>query len=237
MVDRADVYPRWDSDVDDKEVDNIIKALLGEFGGGWKWKPADWVQEGILAVRKVKSEKPLKSEKSHGKRSLADEDDDFSAISAKRARTVSSAEATGDGWKGLEAKLEELFKDLTKKHFEETRRTQEKIQLLTTQVAVLGRIVNKLSHPAVQDSVNSKADSEKSSEEPAKSNEEPAKSGEEHQKSNDPSEKSNDGEGKTAQPGAPVSTVHSPPTSKTCSKRVEQIYVRRSSRLFLKTKK
>ncbi|CAA7044921.1 unnamed protein product [Microthlaspi erraticum] len=72
MVDRPDVYPHWDKDVDDKKVDNIIKALFGEFGGGWKWKPADWVREGILVVKKVKFEKPLKSEKSHGKKNLSD---------------------------------------------------------------------------------------------------------------------------------------------------------------------
>ncbi|CAA7056823.1 unnamed protein product [Microthlaspi erraticum] len=213
MVDKADVYPRWDKEIDDEKVDNIIKALLGEFGGGWVWKPADWVREGISVVKKVKFEKSVKSEKSHGKRSLSDEADDDEAISVKRARTSdgSPAEASGAGWKGLEAKIEELFKDFTKKHFEEMSKTQEKIQVLTAQVAVVGRIVKKLSHPQAQDSVKSSEDTAKSNEDSAKANEELEKKNEElekknEEKSDEEPDKSDAGEGKTAPPGGTEDT-------------------------------
>ncbi|CAA7047622.1 unnamed protein product [Microthlaspi erraticum] len=78
-------------------------------------------------------------------------------------------------------------------------KTQEKIQVLTAQVAVVGRIVKKLSHPK---------DSQKSDEKPVHSNEDSAKAkeeleknedldqkNEELEKSDEKLEKSNDGEG------------------------------------------
>ncbi|CAA7044922.1 unnamed protein product [Microthlaspi erraticum] len=99
---------------------------------------------------------------------------------------------------------------------------EDKIQLATAQVAVVGSTVKKILHPMAQDYV--------------KSNEEPVKSSEEHVKSSEEQVKSNDAEGKTDQPGAPVSIVHSPHSSKNGDK-CDEKYVCRSRRLDLNKNK
>lgn len=191
MVDREEMYPLWDNDVEDWKVDNILKALYGEFGGPWIWKPADWAPIGIYMAKTVKSGKSAKSEnveKSSGLKRLHDSvaDDDYEAFSLhKRGRTSGypSVEPSGDGWKSLEAKIVELFDRFSKQHFAELKlgfeRCDEKIQILTTEVVAMGSLLEKLRHPAAEEHV-----------------------------------KSNDANLKQDQTGGPVSPVHSPQTSK-----------------------
>lgn len=50
-MDRSSVYPEWDDDVDDGDVENIIKALYGELGGRWRWKASDWISEGVFVSK------------------------------------------------------------------------------------------------------------------------------------------------------------------------------------------
>ncbi|CAA7028140.1 unnamed protein product [Microthlaspi erraticum] len=66
LVDREEVYPRWDDDVEDLYVDNIIKAIYGELGGRWRWKPSDWDEEGVLVSNhpRVDVKPPIKVEAS-----------------------------------------------------------------------------------------------------------------------------------------------------------------------------
>ncbi|CAA7061995.1 unnamed protein product [Microthlaspi erraticum] len=61
-----EVYPRWDDDVEDLYVDNIIKAIYGELGGRWRWKPSDWDEEGVLVSNhpRVDVKPPIKVEAS-----------------------------------------------------------------------------------------------------------------------------------------------------------------------------
>lgn len=46
------MYPKWDDDVDDPLINNIIRFSFEE---GWKWQPIHWPLEGVEAPVSVKT--------------------------------------------------------------------------------------------------------------------------------------------------------------------------------------
>ncbi|CAA7040719.1 unnamed protein product [Microthlaspi erraticum] len=200
LVDREEVYPRWDDDVEDLYVDNIIKAIYGELGGRWRWKPSDWDEEGVLVSNhpRVDVKPPIKVEASF-------------TDSKKRPRPTPPS-----NYDDIEETMQRLISDCTRTLSADLKAGFQKydrqLAALTSTVAGLERSVKQLMDVRLQEQRRSDDPSPKKDETGAKEDETGAKEDVTGAK-----------EAKTAQPVSTDPSPKSPNSSKVQDKRKVQV--------------
>ncbi|CAA7061736.1 unnamed protein product [Microthlaspi erraticum] len=193
LVDREEVYPRWDDDVEDLYVDNLIKAIYGELGGRWRWKPSDWDEEGVLVSNhpRVDVKPPIKVEASF-------------TDSKKRPRPTPPS-----NYDDIEETMQRLISDCTRTLSADLKAGfqmyDRQLAALTSTVAGLERSVKQLMDVRLQEQRRSDDPSPKKDETGAKEDVTGAK------------------EAKTAQPVSTDPSPKSPNSSKVQDKRKVQV--------------
>ncbi|CAA7058025.1 unnamed protein product [Microthlaspi erraticum] len=144
----------WDNDVEDDDVDNVIKALYGELGGVWRWKPSDWIREGIMVLDNVKAEKGFPRKR------LLDSDD----LSVKRPCHAYGMEGQSSdaGLGTIQSALQAMFDQFTVYQSGQITnrfdRLEYKVELLTNQVTSLESAVEKLRQGSSEDTADKEHD-------------------------------------------------------------------------------
>ncbi|CAA7059229.1 unnamed protein product [Microthlaspi erraticum] len=140
MVDRDNAYPRWDNDVDDEHIENVMKAFYGELGGTWRWKPSDWISEGVIVLDKVKEEKGIDK-----KRHL-----DSGLGPSKRPCPAYGIDGhtSGASWDTFQSTVAAMFEQFSKQQTGEIGlrfdRLDEKVEVLTSKISCMESTIEKL---------------------------------------------------------------------------------------------
>ncbi|CAA7059544.1 unnamed protein product [Microthlaspi erraticum] len=202
-----EVYPRWDDDVEDLYVDNIIKAIYGELGGRWRWKPSDWDEEGVLVSNhpRVDVKPPIKVEASF-------------TDSKKRPRPTPPS-----NYDDIEETLQRLISDCTRTLSADLKAGFQKydrqLAALTSTVAGMERSVKQLMDVRLQEQRRSDDPSPKKDETGAKEDETGAKEDVTGAK-----------EAKTAQPVSTDPSPKSPNSSKVQDKQPKRRSIKQCNR-------